>query len=592
MKRQVNRNYLWSKVFVDQLAYLGVENVCISPGSRSTPLTLAFARNKKIKSYVIIDERSSGFFALGLAKNSKKPVVIVTTSGTAVAELYPAVIEAYQQRVPLIICTADRPPEMLNSGANQTINQNNIYANHINWFFDLGLPEVSKKRLEHLKSICLRAFVISQTVNKGPVHLNFPFRKPFEPDAFTDDVEEDFLENALTNFNDNILNEQDLYDFRLSESVISKIYSSKKIIFSCGQGDYSDDFASTLAKISSLFNIPVFADGATSLRYSTENKENIISNFAAILKSDHFLNELDPDLIIHFGNAPTSKTALDFFSNSKARKILINKFGDWKDPSQTAKSLIPVDPSFFCNYLIENIDADLISNEDYLHQIKDLEFSVEELKNEIIEKAEFPFEGRIVIEIIKNIPASSNLMVSNSLPIRDLDSFAPMTDKGIHVFSNRGASGIDGITSTAAGIAAASGNHTFLITGDLAFFHDLNGLLAIKHYKIPLTVILVNNNGGGIFEMLPVAEQKEHPDYFITPLNLEFEKIVDAYEGTFIEIKNWYNLKEKLVENKLDSGLRILEIRTDSKKSLKIRKLFWNESVKKVEARMNESSII
>ncbi len=201
MKRPVNKNYLWSKVFVDQLANLGVEYVCISPGSRSTSLTLAFARSS-IKSFVILDERSSGFFALGIAKKTNNPVAIVTTSGTAVAELYPAIIEAYQQRVPLIVCTADRPPEMLNSGANQTINQNNIYANHINWFFDLGLPEVTSERILHLKSIALRAFVTSKVINKGPVHLNFPFRKPFEPDSFTDEIEENLLEEYLTSFNE------------------------------------------------------------------------------------------------------------------------------------------------------------------------------------------------------------------------------------------------------------------------------------------------------------------------------------------------------------------------------------------------------
>lgn len=591
MKRPVNKNYLWSKVFVDQLAELGVEKACISPGSRSTSLTLAFARNKKIKSYVIIDERSSGFFALGLAKRTNKPVAVITTSGTAVAELYPAIIEAYQQRVPLIICTADRPPEMLNSGANQTINQNNIYANHINWFFDLGLPEVSRERIFHLKSIALRAFITSRTVNKGPVHLNFPFRKPFEPDTFTDEIDEKLLEEYLTVFNE----PPDALSFsgyEVPDAALLKIKNSKKTLIICGPDNYSEDFSEICNKLSEDFNIPVFADGASPIRFCKTSGKNSITNFASILKSRNILDDLDPDLIIHFGNAPTSKTLLDFFRHSKAEKILVNKFGDWKDPSQTAKLLLPVSPSFFCDYLIINLKKDKSRNDEYLQSIKELETTVEDLKLEIIENADFPFEGRIILDIIKSAPAELNLMVSNSLPIRDLDSFAPNTGKKIKIFSNRGASGIDGIISTAAGIAAASSEPAILVTGDLALFHDLNGLLAVKHYKIPLNIVLVNNNGGGIFEMLPVSEQKEHPDYFLTPLNLEFRKIVEAYGGSFINISGWDDFKEKLETSLNKGGLNILEIKTDSKESLKLRKRFWDETIKRIETLMNESSII
>ena len=192
-KTKVNKNFIWAKAFVNQLCDLGVRYACISPGSRSTPLTLAFAEQKKIKSFVHIDERVSGFFAMGLAKASGLPVAIVTTSGTATAELYPAIIEAYQQRIPLIICTADRPPELLNTGANQTINQWNLYKNHIRWFKYFGLPQLSVKRIINLQKIAVRAFETSLIKNKGPVHLNFPFRKPLEPNSFTDEVEDEIL---------------------------------------------------------------------------------------------------------------------------------------------------------------------------------------------------------------------------------------------------------------------------------------------------------------------------------------------------------------------------------------------------------------
>ena len=188
MKIKVNRNNLWTRIFIDQLAALGVKHACISPGLRSTPLTYILSKNRKIKSFIHFDERSSAFFALGLAKATGKPVLVVTTSGTAVAELYPAIIEAYQQRTPLIICTADRPPELVGTGANQTINQHNIFRNHIRWFRDLGLPSISDTGFYHLQKIAIKAFRISSSEDKGPVHLNFPFKKPLEPFSYTDSV--------------------------------------------------------------------------------------------------------------------------------------------------------------------------------------------------------------------------------------------------------------------------------------------------------------------------------------------------------------------------------------------------------------------
>ncbi len=359
----------------------------------------------------------------------------------------------------------------------------------------------------------------------------------------------------------------------------------------CGQDNYSDNFSELCCKLSNFLSIPVFADGASPLRFCADSSVNIIPNFASFLKSKNFIEILDPELIIHFGNAPTSKTLLDFFRHSKAEKILVNKSGDWKDPSQTAKSLISSDPSFFCDYLIRNIEESVKNNE-YLNSIKDLNSAVEELKIEKIDNAEFPFEGRIIVDLLKAVPRGANLMVSNSLPIRDLDSFAPNTEKSIKIFSNRGASGIDGIISTAAGIASASENPVILLTGDLAFYHDLNGMLALKHYNIPLTVVLINNNGGGIFEMLPVSEQKEHPDYFLTPLNLEFEKIVESYGGNFVRISGWDNFQEELNLAMRSGSLNVLEIKTNSKQSLELRKEFWDETVKIVETLMNESSII
>ena len=197
MQIKINRNYIWSNILVDQLAECGVKYACISPGSRSTPLTYSISQNIKIKTFVQVDERSSGFFALGLAKKSNSPVIVITTSGTATAELYPAIIEAYQSRVPLIVCTADRPSYLRNTGANQTINQDNIYKNHIRFFYDTGLPDLTLKSIKKFKGLLIKAFDIANRTDKGPVHFNLPFEKPLEPDSFTDTIEEKLLLETL-----------------------------------------------------------------------------------------------------------------------------------------------------------------------------------------------------------------------------------------------------------------------------------------------------------------------------------------------------------------------------------------------------------
>ena len=207
MKKYINRNYFWASLFVEQLARFDIKHVCISPGSRNTPLSLAFANNKKFKKYVHIDERSSGFFALGISKIIREPVVLVTTSGTAVAELYPAIIEAYYQRIPLIVCTADRPAYLRNTGANQTIKQDNIYRNHIRYFKDLGLPSLGNQRLKSFAEKIGKGIIISTKLNPGPIHFNFPFKKPLEPESFTDKI-----------------------DFRILDFIIKKYQIKQKIV--------------------------------------------------------------------------------------------------------------------------------------------------------------------------------------------------------------------------------------------------------------------------------------------------------------------------------------------------------------------------
>ena len=585
MKLSINRNTLWCDLFVLRLSQLGIKYACISPGSRSTPLTLAFAANNKIETFPIVDERSSAFFALGLAKSSNSPVAIVTTSGTAVAELYPAIIEAYYQRIPLIICTADRPNNLRGSGANQTINQFNIYNNHIRFFADAGLPNL--KNISSVNLLAEKAVSISLFENKGPVHLNFPFEKPFEPENYTDKIEINKIEKLFSKYSFKLIPaKESKINF---DALVKKFSKERHGLILAGNNNYSKDFAQLLIKFSETFDYPIYADGSSPLRFGTHSKKNIIDNFTAIVRSKDFQNQYDPKIIIQFGGAPTSNVLLEFFKNSKAEKYIINDYGDRNDPSLTARNIIAVNPIRFCSTMISKSQKRLGDKSKWLSDFQSMNKVISVTKEQFIENADFPFEGRIISEIVSTIPSNSNLMISNSLPIRDTDFFASVSNKKIKIFANRGASGIDGINSTAMGIAKTSKNPTYLLTGDLAFFHDMNGLINSKKFAIPLIIILIDNSGGGIFESLPIAVYREiMQKNFLTPLNLDFGAFVAAYGGRFFKIKNWRDFHRKLLSSTGNKTLTVLHLKTNAVNSKLLRQKYWSRAAQEIEKCINE----
>ncbi|MGB5528785.1 MAG: 2-succinyl-5-enolpyruvyl-6-hydroxy-3-cyclohexene-1-carboxylic-acid synthase [Ignavibacteriaceae bacterium] len=588
MKIKVNRNNLWTRIFIDQLAALGVQNACISPGSRSTPLAYILSRNKKIRSYVHFDERSSAFFALGLAKVTGKPVLVVTTSGTAVAELYPAIIEAYQQRTPLIICTADRPAELIGTGANQTINQHNIFKNHIRWFRDLGLPSISDVGFHYLQKIAIKAYRISLAEDKGPVHLNFPFSKPLEPFSFTDKVGK-----KIVRFKSQKLTKQNFLPpfSRLDKNnhfkkVVKDIIDSEKGIIIVGPMEYDVQLPKKIKELSTFLKYPVFADGISQLRFNvTKNEQLIISNFNSILTSTKFISKQNTDIILQFGRTPTSSTLETFLEETNANRYLVDTYGDNHDPARNAKSIFTIEPKLFCQVLLSHLKEENFkrNKSSWLKHFIQAEELSERIKTKIIDHGKFPNEPSIIHEVIKLIPTGSNLVIGNSLPVRDLDNFSNKTLKRIKIYFNRGASGIDGITSTALGIASKK-KQTFLITGDLSFLHDLNALAIASNNSIPITMIVINNNGGGIFESLPIANKVKHFEkFFIAPHNLELGDIVKSFGINHQLIKTRRGLQRQL-KNSLNKNLpSVLEIKTDAVKSVELRKKIFNDVKKNLE---------
>lgn len=587
MKIKVNRNNLWARILIDQLASLGVKYACISPGSRSTPLTFTLSKNRKIKSFVHIDERSSAFFALGLAKTSRVPVIIVTTSGTAVAELYPAIIEAFQQRVPLIVCTADRPAELIGTGANQTINQHNIFKNHIRWFRDIGLPSISETGFRHLQKIAIKSFQISLTEDRGPVHLNFPFRKPLEPFSYTDEVGKSILKIKPQRYLKSKSTKTGTSTFleKTSGRMIDEIIKYEKGIIIVGPMEYDRELLDRIKKLSSLLKYPVFADGLSQLRFSASKKDrNILSNFNSILLSENFVKKHDPKVILQFGRTPTSSAIESFLSETNADRYLINHYGDLFDPTRNAKSTFAMNPKSFCENLLTQLKAKKFSRQKsgWLKDFIKAEEISNKIKANVIEKSKFPSEPSLLTEIINSIPSGTDVFIGNSLPVRDLDNFLSNTSKRLTVHFNRGASGIDGVSSTALGIAVRK-KPTVLITGDLSFLHDLNALLIAAKFSIPIAIVVINNNGGGIFESLPIAQKvNRFSELFVAPHNLELSGIVKSFGINYQLINSRSQLQSNLIKCLNKNFTSVLEIQTNAVKSVELRDRYFSVVTKKI----------
>lgn len=577
MNELVNNNLLWAELLVTALETYGIKYACLSPGSRNTPLVLAFQKSKKIKSFVHVDERSSGFFAIGLVYQTKSPVVIVTTSGTAVTELYPAVVEAYYKHIPLLLLTADRPQSMHNIGANQTINQVNIFKNHVRGYYEAGMPKINKPSLFGF-SKKISSAVADSISKKGPIQFNFPFAKPFEPSAGTDDVSPSFVESMHREFSKNSLHIY--YKNKKNNDIqylVDLLQGSSEIMIILGNSKYKENIIDELLKLSKTLNAPIFADGFSNIRFLKKDNKNIITNFSSFFKSESVRKSINPRLIIQFGDTPVSTALLQFFKESEANKILVHKFGETQDPSGTAGKVISGKTDWICRILNNSLEVKPKEEQiEFLNSCIKLDKASSEIKDLFLESTAFPFEGKIINDLLSELTDESNVMVSNSLPARDFDYFAEYS-KHVKIFSNRGASGIDGIISTAAGMAAQSDKTSVLIIGDLAFYHDISGLLALKKYEIPLIIILFNNDGGAIFETLPIGKEKDiqFEEYFKTPIGLDYKSIVKGFSGNYKLISSSASLMKEFKSAKKKKTFSVLEIKIDSKISENEREKFW-----------------
>lgn len=556
--------------FVDELVRVGVTEAVVSPGSRSTPMAILMAEHPNVNVTINIDERSSAFYALGVAKATKKPVALLCTSGTAAANYFPAIVEAYYSRVPLIVLTADRPHELRDVGAPQAIDQNQLYGNHAKWFVEMALPEESEQMLSYVRTMAGRAAGTALSAPAGPVHLNFPFREPLVPNLDMDNL---WGTNDALRKNVNIVVGKPRMDEEQARLISDLVSEKKKGIIVCGS-HYDAEFSFAVANLAETLQFPILADPLSQLRSGEHTKSYILDGYDAFLRDESFRETYSPDIIIRFGAMPVSKALLQYIQKQKnTPQIIVDGDGGWRDPTISATDMVYCDEIEFCTM----ITGQMVKRDDtsWVNSWITINDIVKENVN-TVHKEEILFEGKVFTELQEMLPAGATLFVGNSMPIRDLDTFFTNNEKSIHVLGNRGANGIDGLVSTGMGIGSQNEN-TVLVIGDLSFYHDLNGLLAAKHHHLNITVVLINNDGGGIFSFLPQSKEEKHFEtLFGTPIGLNYEHAVKMYDGNFTSVKDWQEFRDAVTASFNRKGLHVIEVKTDRHENVMIHRKMWN----------------
>lgn len=609
-----NRNILWTSIFVDELIRAVVTDAVIAPGSRSTPLALAFAARAEIRAHSLLDERGAAFFALGLAQTSGRPAALVCTSGTAAANFFPAIVEASLSEIPMLVLTADRPPELYQSGSNQVIDQMKLYGEYPRWFMQIPLPEAnpSAHLLGSLRAITDRAVAISLGLEgaPGPVHLNFPFRKPLEPISIPGDLPPDFDFPGRADGGPwlKLTASKQEPDPDAVKQLSERIRAAETGLIVCGPRCPGGDFPAALMALSAATGFPVLTDPLSNVRFgpwgevvrrtilngSDSGESNslltdsdsagwcdvmpegdalLIAGYDTFLSSAEIVKKLPaPEIILRFGDLPTSTALMGYLAKSRAYQVAIGASARWMDDMAVIHEVLKGDAAQVCRSLIGREEEK--KNED--NKIEDDEtkrksrfvetwLRAESAAWQAVDEAGPTFEGAALAQVVEAMSDDSILYIANSLPVRHLDQFARPNGKNIRVLGNRGASGIDGTVSSALGASKGSDKPLVLVTGDLSLYHDLNGLLAAQRCDVDATIVLIHNDGGGIFQRLPVAQfEPPFTPLFVTPHGLDFAPAAQMFGLAYQRLNGIAALGPAVSAAIKAKGRSLLEIRTDS----------------------------
>ncbi|HSC03661.1 MAG TPA: 2-succinyl-5-enolpyruvyl-6-hydroxy-3-cyclohexene-1-carboxylic-acid synthase [Solirubrobacteraceae bacterium] len=544
--------YLLLRAFCDELARCGVEHACTAPGSRNTPLLLSLVRDGRIRSWSHVDERCAAFFALGAAKRSGRPVAVTCTSGTAAANLAPAVIEARHARVPLIVLTADRPPELREVGAGQTIDQVKIYGDAVKWFFEVGLDAATPESMRWIRTLACRAYWTALHGPAGPVHLNFPLREPLvlEQTLPADDTGRDGGRPYVT------------FDAPPVSAPVGGRHPFGRIVIVAG-AERDAVAARELAGFAARAGIPLLADPLSGSRHGPA----AIAHYDLLLRDPQFADAHRPEFVIRTGDLPTSKPLRTWLAGLQAAQIAVDPDTAWHDPAavvgmrvaastralldgMTAGEVIPAAPEWLASWR----GADDAARDALAAALGD------ELS-----------EPRVARALGEWLGATATLYVASSMPIRDVELYLPAREDGPRGLANRGANGIDGTVSSAFGAAAAADGPVVLLIGDVALAHDIGGLLAARRLRLPLTIVLLNNDGGGIFHFLPVSgETDAFEEHVATPHGLDFAHAAALYGCGFERPSTLAELRAALEASIAGTSTTVIEVRTDRVENLEL----------------------
>ncbi len=547
---------------VDEFYQLGVRHAVFSPGSRSTTMAMLFKEHEGFETYMNIDERSASFMALGIAKAHKEPTVLVCTSGSAVSHYLPAVLEAQYSGVPLIVLSADRPHTLLHVGAPQTVDQHKIFGTAVNYFEELAVPQEAHY-YTYPRQVARKAYMKAMDTKKGPVHINVPLFEPLVPELSRNHFEAG----------------------RSSFKVVKPNYSD---IFACGEGNnlleryerililagpqIDIDEAEMIRSFGESLQAPILADPLSNIRGCGTSKV-VISTYDALLAGQALWNELKPDCVIQFGQIVVSKRVQQMIASwTDVEYIEVNPTMDSMNPTGKTTMHVQASIDVFTHLYGKNNNSD-----EYLKLWQRLE---QEGKKQLSTAIDEPhcFEGRTIRELQKQIPEDGQIFVANSMTIRDFDYFWFSGESKAVLYGNRGVNGIDGTISTALGLAV-NGRPTYLVTGDLSLFHDLNGLAVAKTHNLNLTIILHNNDGGGIFEYLPQKGTKHFDYLFSTSQGLDYSGAAKLYGCGYTKISSPNELSSVLANVSQETGVHIIEIPTNREYSRELHKKYTKVSV-------------
>ena len=565
----MNRSTVHARVLIDELIRSGVRDLCLAPGSRSTPLVLAAAaqaENGPLRVRVFVDERSAAFFALGLGKASGRPAAVLTTSGTAVANLLPAVIEAAWSETPLLVLTADRPSWLRDSDANQVIVQRGIFGGYPVLALELPEPEVSDRALRHLRGVASRCVAASFGLPAGPVHLNVPYDKPLEPGSTPSDLPAGFPAAAEPGLGGRpegapwvqVGPRRPRGDDDEIDRLATRLAGATRGVVVAGPHPEADRLGPALRALAVAWGAPLLADPLSGARHGGDGSEPVLGAYDLVLRDVALAGRLRPDFILRVGAAPTSAAVLSWMDrHGDVPQVVVDAGRRWKDHQARASALLQACPVDTLGRLTDRLPPRAAAGE-WVTRWVDVDRAARQAALEVE-----PHEGHIAEALTRLVPAGTPLFVSSSMPIRDIDAYGGARELELPVFGNRGASGIDGIVSSALGVAAGLARVTVALVGDLAFLHDINGLLAAREGDARVVFVVVDNDGGGIFHMLPVREHEPaFTPYFATPHGASLAHGAALYRVPHRSV-HFDDLPAALAEALDDGSTIVIEVSSD-----------------------------